>query len=127
MTTRFEHVALNLSDYQEAVRWYTRHLGLTVVRDDPGVKVFLGDSMGRTVLELYTNTEAGLPDYTAMHYFSLHIAFAVEDPDESAAALVNAGAVMLDPPRTASGDRLAMVRDPWGVCLQLIHRNEPMP
>lgn len=120
-------MALNLSDYQEAVRWYTRHLGLTVVRDDPGTKVFLGDSMGRTALELYTNTEAGVPDYADMHHLSLHIAFAVDDPDECAAALVNAGAVMIDPPRTVGGDRLAMLRDPWGVCLQFIHREEPMP
>ncbi len=127
MKTQFEHIALNLTDYADAVRWYTRHLGLAVVRDDPGNKVFLGDSSGRTVLELYSNREVDMPSYADMHPLSLHIAFAVEDPDAAADALVAAGAVMVDPPRNVAGDRLAMVRDPWGVCLQFIRREEPMP
>ncbi len=127
MTTRFEHIALNLRDYDAAVRWYTGHLGLTVVRNDPGSKVFLGDSTGRTVLELYENQDAGLPDYADMHHLALHLAFVVDDPDEAAAALVQAGAVMVDPPRSVAGDRLSMVRDPWGICLQFIRRAEPMP
>lgn len=41
--------------------------------------------------------------------------------------LVNAGAALVGPPQTTSGgDRLAMLRDPWGLAMQLCRRATPM-
>ena len=123
----FEHVALNTEDYERAVQWYIQNLGLSVARDTPGEKTFLRDAGGRTVLEVYSNRNAPVLDFEDMHYLSLHIAFAVDDPDAAAEALVSAGASIVDPPRTVEGDRLVMLKDPYGIAIQLIRRSQPMP
>lgn len=122
----FEHFALNSSDYEAVVQWYVENLGLKVVRDTPGEKTFLGDSSGRTVLELYSNHSAPVLDLANSHHLSMHVAFTVSDPDTAAEDLVSAGATIIDPPKTVDGDRLVMLQDPFGLSLQLIKRATPM-
>jgi uncharacterized glyoxalase superfamily protein PhnB len=62
-----------------------------------------------------------------MHPLILHLAFAVEDVDREQAKLLAAGATAdggVDV--TPAGDRMTMLRDPWGFPIQLLKRAQPM-
>jgi catechol 2,3-dioxygenase-like lactoylglutathione lyase family enzyme len=118
----FEHVALNLKDYREAADWYCTNLGMTIVREKPGAMVFLADEAGTIVLELYANPEADLLNAAGLHPLTLHLAFAVDDVVSEAERLLAAGCTLSEQTKTVGADTLAMLRDPFGVSLQLVHR-----
>ena len=61
-----------------------------------------------------------------MHPLRLHIAFATADPDGARTALVAAGASLVEETKRDDGTRLIMLRDPWGLALQLCKRPEPL-
>ncbi len=68
-----------------------------------------------------------VPDYAAMNPLVLHLAFATQDAQATMEKLVAAGASALGDVRvTPAGDHMAMLRDPWGLALQLCQRAEPM-
>ena len=123
-----EHVACNVSNPAAMAAWYVEHLGMRIVRQSATAPFihFLADAAGRTVLEIYSNTADAVPDYAAMHPLRFHIAFATTDPDASRAALLAAGATAVDDQTTADGSRLIMLRDPWGLPLQLCKRAVPL-
>ncbi len=124
-----EHIALNISDPVATADWYARHLGMKVLRQfgPPSHARFIADAAGRVVLELYCRTDAPIPDYAAMDPLVLHVAFAVSDVKAERARLLAAGASAVgDVTTTDSGDTLAMLRDPWGISLQLVKRAKPM-
>src|SRR2546422_7682239 len=123
-----EHIALNIPDPPAMAAWYTRHLHMRVARHigGPTQTHFLADQAGRTTLELYCQTKAPVPDYAAMDPMVLHIAFVVEDVKSERQRLLAAGASAVGDVATAeSGDQLAMLRDPWGVAVQLVKRAQP--
>lgn len=124
----FEHLALNVADPVAVAAWYVAHLGMEVVRKgDPPVHMhFLADA-GRTALvELYCNASAPTDAYARMHPAQLHLAFSSSDPDADAATLVAAGAERIDQVRYDDGSYLVMLRDPWGLPIQLARRATPM-
>ena len=49
-----------------------------------------------------------------------------DDPDAAMAELVGAGATLVDQQTLADGSRLVMLRDPWGLPLQLCKRTTPL-
>ena len=123
-----EHIALNVADPVALADWYVRHLGMRIVRqvDEGPLTRFLADTSGRTVLEVYRQ-KAPVPDYAKMDPMVLHIAFKAEDVEGEVKRLVAAGATQAGEVTTiASGDRLGMVRDPWGVCVQLVKRSRAL-
>jgi catechol 2,3-dioxygenase-like lactoylglutathione lyase family enzyme len=125
---RFEHVAINVADIHAVVDWYTKHLGLHVVRAvaQPPFMTFLADAGKNMMFEFYQQ-DAPVSDYAAMHPNTLHIAFVVEDIEAERDRLVAAGGVAEgDIATTVAGDKLAFVRDPWGLTLQLVMRSTPM-
>jgi predicted enzyme related to lactoylglutathione lyase len=61
-----------------------------------------------------------------MHPLRLHVAFATSDPDGARRALVAAGASFVDETTREDGTRLLMLRDPWGLAIQLCKRAEPL-
>lgn len=127
---KFEHVALQVADSAAMADWYVQHVGMKIVRAaaPPGTARFLADASGRTVLELYRNPHHPVPDYASASPALLHVAWAVEDLAAERARLVAAGAtVELEFETNAQGDSMAMLRDPWGVPLQLVQRVTPMP
>ena len=68
------------------------------------------------MIEIYNNPQATVPDYAAMDPLMLHLALTVDDVDRTRAKLLEAGATPVgDVMVTADGDRLAMLRDPWGL------------
>jgi len=125
---RLEHVALNVSDPRAMAEWYVANLGMRGVRqvEGPPHTRFLVDSAGATVVELYENPEARIPDYLRMDPLELHLAFDSRDPDGDRDALVRAGATAVSDARLPDGSRLLMLRDPWGLALQLCARVAPL-
>jgi catechol 2,3-dioxygenase-like lactoylglutathione lyase family enzyme len=104
--------------------WYVEHLGMRVLRRNAAAPHihFLADASGRVVMEIYSNAADPVPDYSAMHPMRFHLAFAAPDPDQARAALVAAGATFVDEQTQPDGSRLLMLRDPWGLPLQLCKR-----
>jgi glyoxylase I family protein len=126
---RVEHIAFQVKDPLAVVDWYVRNFGFRVVRaaGGPAQTHFLADVAGHVVLEIYSNPAAPIPDYVAMNPLVLHLAFAVENVAVAQALLVKAGATVYSPPEILpSGDELAMLRDPFGLAIQLARRKSPL-
>ena len=123
----FEHFALNVPDVRAAAAWYVEHLGLKVMRarTDAPYTHFLGDSTGRVFLEFYTNPKDPIPEYAAQHPLRMHVAFAVVDAKGEQARLLRAGATLAMEEPQPDGSLLIMLRDPWGVPVQLCQRAQP--
>lgn len=126
---RLEHVAFNVADPVKVSAWYAQHLGMKVVRagSDPAKTHFIATGDGVILLELYANGAAPIPQYAHKHFLELHLAFASDDPEADGARLVAAGASIAEAFKvTPAGDRMIMLRDPFGLCLQLVNRREAM-
>ena len=123
-----EHLALNVSDPVAVAAWYVEHLGMTIVRrgDAPVHMHFLADAGRRAMIELYANRSAPTDAYRDMHPAQLHVAFTSADPDADAARLAAAGATIVDHVTNPDGSYLVMLRDPWGLPIQLARRATPM-
>jgi catechol 2,3-dioxygenase-like lactoylglutathione lyase family enzyme len=125
---KIEHLAFQVAEPADAAEWYVRNLGFSVRRsaDLPVVVRFLADSSGSVMLELYFNPKSPVPDYRSMAPTLLHLAFCCEDVPAAARGLVAAGATLLSGPEYLGDDHLAMLRDPWGLAIQLVRRGNPM-
>ena len=123
-----EHFACNVADPVAMAAWYVEHLGMRIVRrvQAPPHIHFLADASSRVVIEIYSNSADPIPDYPSMHPLRFHLAFAADDPDAVKAALIAAGATFVDEQTLADGSRLLMLRDPWGLALQLAKRTTPL-
>ncbi|HOD50011.1 MAG TPA: VOC family protein [Candidatus Hydrogenedentes bacterium] len=126
---RIEHVALNIHKPAEVVAWLCKNLGMRILRQfgEPPDAFFVADSEGHTVLEIYENPRAEIPDYAAMKAQTLHVAFLADDVAAVRKRLVAAGATPEgDVVKTPDGDELAMVRGPGGLAIQLMKRSNPL-
>lgn len=125
---KFEHFGINVPDAAAMAVWYVKNLDMQIVRSiqEPPHMHFLADSTGHVTIEIYTNPIAPVPDYADQHPLVLHVAFAVDDADAARDALVAAGATVLTDQKSDDGNHLVMLRDPWGVALQLCQRAVPM-
>lgn len=126
---RIEHVALNVEDPVKMAAWLVDNLGMRIARrlDDPAHTHFLADAAGRSMLEIYRAPGVALPDYRKIDPLVLHVAFAVEDVGITRQELIQAGATAAgEITNTPAGDVLAMLRDPWGLPIQLLRRARPM-
>lgn len=126
---RLEHVAINVENPVEMAKWYCENLGMKIVRKGPApVNMrFISDAQANMMLEIYHNPPEAVPDYASMDPLMLHIAFMVDDVEGTCRKLVAAGAdVAAEITITDSGDKLAMLRDPWGVPIQILKRANPM-
>ena len=125
---KLEHCALNVADPAAMATWYVQHLGFRVVRQTENAPYthFLADSSGTVLLEIYNNPPDQVPPYAEMDPLLLHIAFVSENPETDKAALLNAGATLVEEIRSDDGSHLVMLRDPWGLSLQLCKRGTPM-
>ena len=126
---KFEHFALNVPDTRAQAQWYVQHVGFSVARsrEDEPYTHFLADETGRIVVELYTNPKAAIPDYDAAHPLCFHIAVVAADAKAQRARLEKAGATLFAEEPQPDGSLLIMMRDPWGVPLQLCQRTKPFP
>lgn len=122
---RIEHIGINVKAPAEMAEWYCKNLGLQIVRDT-GQAFFLADENRNSILEIYNNPPDAVPDYASMDLLLFHIAFVSEDVTADRARLIEAGATADGEVNTSNGDTFAVVRDPWGVAVQLVKRKEPM-
>jgi glyoxylase I family protein len=126
---RIEHFAFNVQDPVAVAAWYTEHLGMRVVRQGgpPTHTTFLAAETDHVILEIYNNPPDAVPDYAKQDPLILHIAFECDDLDAERDRLLAAGATVAQPLLTTpQGDHLLMMRDPWGLAIQLAHRAAPM-
>jgi len=124
---KLEHVALNVPQPVEMADWYATHLSLRIVKaeDVSPYTRFLSDD-GGSLFEIYNNPRAEIPDYAALHQLNFHLAFAVDDIDAVCERLIAAGCTAEGDTYTIpTGDRLAFLRDPWAVPIQLATRQTP--
>ena len=127
---KLEHVALLVADPPAMARWYGEHLGMKVVKasdEAPGFARFLADGEGASVLETYASDVHAVPDYRGADPALLHVAFATAEIEGTRGRLIAAGATPVgEITENAAGDRFAMLRDPWGLALQLAQRARPL-
>jgi catechol 2,3-dioxygenase-like lactoylglutathione lyase family enzyme len=124
---KLEHVALNLKEPHQSARWYQEHMGLKIVKasEEAPFIHFLADDAG-SMLEFYSNPLGEIPDYASINPFTLHLAFTSDDVAGTRERLEAAGASTIDEiSTTPTGDQLLFMRDPWGLCIQILKRSKP--
>jgi glyoxylase I family protein len=126
---KFEHFGINVPDARAMGRWYVEHLGFQLVRsrEEAPYTRFLADETGRVVVELYTNPTGAIPAYATQHPLVFHFAVPSRNVAADRARLEQAGATLFVEEVLPDGTRLTMMRDPWGVPLQLCQRAKPFP
>ena len=127
-TMKFEHFALNVPDAPASAIWYETHLGLKVAKkmEEPPFMTFLADDSGTVMLEIYSNPKGETLDFTAFHPLAVHLALVSENPTEDMSRLIEAGATLFSNDIQTDGSHLIMLRDPWGISIQLCKRTIPM-
>lgn len=125
---KLEHVAINVPDPAGFAQWLVANLGMRIVVSSSSAPYmhFVADEAG-SMLELYHNTSAPVPNYEEMDPFNLHFAFSCNDIEADCERLVASGATQLAAISTnATGDRLVFMRAPGGVPVQLVQRKQPL-
>lgn len=119
---------MNVENPPAMAAWYAGHLGMQVVRQMPEAPftTFLADESGRIMVEIYRNPADEVPDYRRMNPLLVHLAFVSERPAEDKERLLQAGASLETEQHLEDGSHLVMLRDPWGLALQLCKRAVPM-
>jgi glyoxylase I family protein len=126
---KIEHVAYQVPDPVALADWYVEHLGLRIKRatDGPGHARFLADDTDAVMVEVYNNPSVAMPDYRVIDPLMLHLAFRADDVAATRERLLAAGATAEgEVVVSEGGDHLAMLRDPWGLAIQLVRRRDPM-
>ena len=125
---KIEHFAINVGQPMEMANWYVRHVGLEIVKQDskPPFTTFLADDDGRVMVEIYNNPSDQVPDYSEMDPLILHLALVSQDPGADKKRLVEAGAIEVSDDIMDDGSHLVMLRDPWGLAIQLCKRSTSM-
>lgn len=125
---KMEHVAINVPAPAEMAAWYTQHLGMRIVlasKDAPYMH-FIADDAG-SMMELYNNPAAPMPDYANMSPFNFHMAFSTSNIEAERSRLVAAGATTVtEITMTPRGDKLLFLRDPWNIPFQFVQRSSPL-
>lgn len=125
---KLEHFALNVEDPQAMAEWYVKHLGLRIIKqvNKAPFMTFLADDSGRIMIEIYKNPADEVPPYREMNPLLVHLAFVSADPAADNERLQKAGASVVSDDTLEDGTHLVMMRDPWGLAIQLCKRGTPM-
>jgi hypothetical protein len=125
---QFEHYALNLNKPHEIAAWYVQNLGCRIVTkmETAPFTVFLADQNDRVFWEIYRNPQAPFSGVCNCDPLEYHLAFAVDDPGAWKAKILDAGGSYVTTVETDGGSVLIMMRDPWGIALQICKRLPPM-
>ena len=118
MVHKIHKIALVTDDIEEAVRFYTQTLGLTVMERFNGDDEDYVLGCGGIILELMPQESTG----AALGFH--HISFEVDSVDGSAQDLKDKGVPILKEPfDVGSGIRLGVFEGPNGMNLQLYRRD----
>lgn len=119
-----EHPAIDVADPVATAAWWCENLGFTITRqkDDETHTTFLVDASGRVAIEMYrAKTQPQAPDYASMDPLTLHFGFISKDVDADIERLVKAGATLVVHEKAPGFDG-AMMRDPFGIAIQFVKR-----
>lgn len=124
---KYLHTMVRVSDLDASLRFYRDALGLRELRRRDSEKgrftlVFLaapGDEDAQIELTYNWDPE----DYGSARNFG-HVAYAVDDVYATCARLQEHGVTILRPPRDG---RMAFVRSPDDISVELLQRGEPLP
>ncbi len=124
----FEHFALNVHDPVAIKDWYCEYVGLSVVKEmkEPPYMLFLADRTGRVICELYHRPDFPITAFDQQHPLIFHFAMESANVEEDKQKLLTAGASLVDEEKKQDGTHLVMMRDPWGIPLQLCQRGKRM-
>lgn len=125
MIRRIEHTTITVGDLQRSVEFYTRLLGFGIHREmwipESQLRiVFL--RVGDTELELFgvPKTEgASISDANEIVGYK-HICLLVDSVDEEFARLAKAGVRFRIPPTNVQSVRIAFLKDPDGMDIELL-------
>lgn len=116
---KLEHVAIDVADPEAFKAWWCKNLGFRV-STNPG---FIMDDTGTMGLEVYRTGETpAAPDYASMNAMTFHVAFVSDDVKADVDRLVAAGAKLEQLKLDSPAFHMAILRDPWGVAVQLCRR-----
>jgi lactoylglutathione lyase len=124
---KYLHTMVRVSDLEESLEFYCGKLGLVELRryDEPRgryTNVFLsapGDEDAQVELTFNWDPE----DYGGGRNFG-HLAYQVDDIYEACQRLADGGVTINRPPRDG---RMAFVRSPDGISIELLQRGEALP
>ena len=124
MKSRLLHTMIRVHDLDRSVRFYTEVLGLReqrrrVLEKADATLVFLVDEAGHHAIELTFNHDGR--SYELGSQFG-HFAMGVADLDRARAELAGHGVEFTRGPYTVSagGSRIAFIKDPDGIEIELI-------
>jgi catechol 2,3-dioxygenase-like lactoylglutathione lyase family enzyme len=125
---KIEHIAFNVAVPREMADWYAEHFQMRVVRkmESGPLTHFLVDDDGTTIIEIYNNPADQVPNYAAMDPLLFHLAFSSQNPVADQTRLMAAGATLVENLHLEDGSHLVMMRDPWGLAVQLCKRAKPL-
>ncbi|MGV8832809.1 MAG: VOC family protein [Devosia sp.] len=128
----FEHVGMTSRDAERTIAFYCDLLGLRLAlrKSQPSGELLFLDA-GGGMLEIMIPAAAGLDrsrDVLPTEAGMRHLTFAFSDVDAMLAKLEAAGVEVVERPRDAHNremvKRVAFVRDPDGIIVELIERAE---
>ena len=124
----FEHFAINVPDPIAIADWYVKNVGLTTVRqqNQAPFMTFLADKTGRVVMELYYRPEQTIMNFGDQHSLTFHFAMETMNAETEKNRLLQVGATLFEEQHLDDGSHLVMLRDPWGICLQICQRASRM-
>lgn len=121
-----EHPAIDVADPVATASWWVENLGFTITKqkDDETHTTFLVDASGRVAIEMYrAKTQPTAPDYANMDPLTLHFGFTSKDVDADIERLTKAGATLVVHEKAPGFDG-AMMRDPFGIAIQFVKREQ---
>jgi glyoxylase I family protein len=120
---KVEHVAFNVTHPVAMAEWYCKHCGFRIVKHVPELHqaYFLADESSM-MIEIYHNPAGPTLDLQTMKPLTLHLALVSAAPDAESKQLIAAGAVFVEEIKAPDGTHIIMLRDPWGLALQLCKR-----
>lgn len=113
-------IARFIEDVDQATAFYEAFLGTAPVARSEGMVIFM---LGDTKLFLHRSYE---PDEGELPPEN-HLAFEVDDVDETCLQLTTAGVTIETPPKDYYWGRSAYLRDPAGKLIELIETSQPEP
>ena len=124
----FEHFAINVPDPLAIANWYVNNVGLTIVRQQTQAPfiTFLADKTGRVIMELYYRPEQTIMNFRGQHSLTFHFAMETSNAETEKNRLLQMGATFFEEQQLNDGSHLVILRDPWGICLQICQRGSRM-
>jgi glc operon protein GlcG len=124
-----EHFAFNVQDAESIGKWYIKNLKMQLMREatKPNYNCFLADAGKHYMIELFDSKEFPYMDLNKLNTTAFHLAFMVKDISSIKEKLLSLKCSLIEDIKTTqSGDKVLMLRDPWGLPIQFVERQKPM-